>query len=168
MLQNHLGLAKTQIARPYSQSFWFHGSEWGLRAFISPALVGSFFTTRATWEAQKLSFLTSSQGFPDGPVVENPPANAEHMSSIPGLGRSHKHRAAEPLCCNYWSLCALESMLCYDRSHCNEKPTCHNWRESAHSNEDPIQSKINKQTASSQVITFFGCIMQLKDLSSLT
>ena len=81
MLQHHLGLAKTQIARPYSQSFW-----WGLRAFISPASAGSFFTTSATWEAQKLSFLTSSQGFLDSPVVENPPANAEHMSfnSWPG------------------------------------------------------------------------------------
>ena len=160
MLQNHLGLAKTQIARPYSQSFWFHESKWGLRAFISPALASRFFTTSATWEAPKLSFLTSSQGFPDGPVVENPPANAEVMSSIPSLGRSHKRRPAEPLCCNYWSLCALESMLCNERSHCNEKLACHNWRESTRSSEDPTQSKINKQTASSQVIRFFGCIMQ--------
>ena len=27
--------------------------------------------------------------FPGGPVVENPPANAGDMGSIPGLGRSH-------------------------------------------------------------------------------
>ena len=26
--------------------------------------------------------------FPDGLVVKNPPANAGHMGSIPGLGRS--------------------------------------------------------------------------------
>ena len=28
-------------------------------------------------------------GFPGGAVVKNPPANAEDMGSIPGLGRSH-------------------------------------------------------------------------------
>ena len=28
-------------------------------------------------------------GFPGGAVVENPPANAGHMGSIPGPGRSH-------------------------------------------------------------------------------
>ena len=27
--------------------------------------------------------------YPDGPVVENPPANAGDMGSIPGLGRFH-------------------------------------------------------------------------------
>ena len=27
--------------------------------------------------------------FPGGAVVENPPANARHMGSSPGLGRSH-------------------------------------------------------------------------------
>ena len=28
-------------------------------------------------------------GFPGGPVFKNPPANAEDMGSIPGLGRLH-------------------------------------------------------------------------------
>ena len=27
--------------------------------------------------------------FPGGPVVENPPANAEDTGSVPGLGRFH-------------------------------------------------------------------------------
>ena len=31
----------------------------------------------------------NSEGFPGGPVVMNLLANAGHMSSIPGLGRSH-------------------------------------------------------------------------------
>ena len=28
-------------------------------------------------------------GFPGGPVVNNPPANAGDMGSLPGLGRFH-------------------------------------------------------------------------------
>ena len=31
----------------------------------------------------------SSQGFPGGSVVKNPPANAGDTGLIPGLGRSH-------------------------------------------------------------------------------
>ena len=31
----------------------------------------------------------NQQGFPGGPVVKNPPANAGDTGSIPGLGRSH-------------------------------------------------------------------------------
>ena len=30
-----------------------------------------------------------SQGFPGGPVVKNPPADAQDAGSIPGPGRSH-------------------------------------------------------------------------------
>ena len=30
-----------------------------------------------------------SRGFPGGPVVTNPPANAEDTDLIPGLGKSH-------------------------------------------------------------------------------
>ena len=33
--------------------------------------------------------------FPGGPVVRNPPANAENMSSIPGPGRSHMQQSNE-------------------------------------------------------------------------
>ena len=32
---------------------------------------------------------TFTQGFPGGPEVKNPSANAEHTGSIPGPGRSH-------------------------------------------------------------------------------
>ena len=32
-------------------------------------------------------------GFPGGTVVENPPANAGHTGSSPGLGRSHMPRS---------------------------------------------------------------------------
>ena len=52
------------------------------------------------------------KGFPGGPVIKNPPANAGDMGS--SLGRSSKipHAArplspgattTEPGCCNYWS-----------------------------------------------------------------
>ena len=37
-----------------------------------------------------------SMGFPDAPVVKNPPANAGDTDSIPDLGRSHM-----PVCHNY-------------------------------------------------------------------
>ena len=33
-------------------------------------------------------FILAILGFPGGSVVKNPPANAEDMGSIPGLGRS--------------------------------------------------------------------------------
>ena len=50
-------------------------------------------------------------GFPGGAVVENLPANAGDMGSIPGLGRSHMPRsneAREPqlLSLRVWSLCS--------------------------------------------------------------
>ena len=52
-----------------------------------------------------------NRGFPGGAVVANPPANAGHTGSSPGLGRSHMPRsnwAREPqllsLC--VWSLCS--------------------------------------------------------------
>ena len=32
---------------------------------------------------------SSAAGFPGGSVVKNPPANAGHMGSSPGPGRSH-------------------------------------------------------------------------------
>ena len=35
--------------------------------------------------------IPNSEGFPRGPVVKNPPANAEDMSSIPGLGTKIPH-----------------------------------------------------------------------------
>ena len=56
----------------------------------------------------------------------------------------------ESTCHNSWSLCALEPMLHFKKSHHNEKPKHHNWsiaptlnttRISPHSNEDLAQSK---------------------------
>ena len=87
-------------------------------------------------------------GFPGGPVVKNPPANAGDTGSSPGPGRSHvpqsnsacapqllslRSRAHEP---QLLKPACLEPVLHNKRSHRNEKPT--------HHNEDPMQPKINK------------------------
>ena len=53
----------------------------------------------------------TSWGFPGGAVVGNPPANAEHTGSSPGLGGSHMPRsgwARKPqlLSLRIWSLCS--------------------------------------------------------------
>ena len=37
--------------------------------------------------------MGQGRGFPGGSVVKNPPANAEDMGSIPGLGRFAKEMA---------------------------------------------------------------------------
>ena len=55
--------------------------------------------------------IKSVWGFPGGAVVENLPANAGHMGSSPGLGRSHmpwSNQAREPqlLSLRVWSLCS--------------------------------------------------------------
>ena len=44
-----------------------------------------------------LSWEGVSNGFPGGPVVKNPPANAGDPSSIPGSGRSSGEGNAYPL-----------------------------------------------------------------------
>ena len=58
----------------------------------------------------------------------------------------------KPTCHSYWAN-ALDPVLCSKRSHCNEKPALCNWREAlaclsqrkpTHSNEDPVQPKINE------------------------
>ena len=58
-----------------------------------------------------LSKISASWGFPDGAVVESPPANAGDTGSSPGLGGSHMPRsnwAREPqlLSLRVWSLCS--------------------------------------------------------------
>ena len=58
------------------------------------------------------SFKSQVQDFPSCSVVNNPPANAGNMSSIPGPGRSHMPRSNKP-------------MSHSKRSHCNEKLTYH-------------------------------------------
>ena len=58
-----------------------------------------------------ICFKNGMLGFPGGAVVENLPANAGDMGSIPGLGRSHMPQsnwAHEPqlLSLRVWSLCS--------------------------------------------------------------
>ena len=69
---------------------------------------------------------------PGGPVVENMPANANDMGSIPGLERSHvplsNWGAIEPVCHNYWARVPSSPMLCNKRSQRTEKPTHHRER----------------------------------------
>ena len=38
---------------------------------------------------KKITYTIQNPGFPGGAVVKNPPANAGHTGSSPGLGRSH-------------------------------------------------------------------------------
>ena len=86
-----------------------------------------------------LSSRHQVQDFPGVPMAKNPPANAEDVGLIPGLGRFHRHSlwaapvepglwspgatAAEGTSCNYWSPKNLEPMLCNKRSHHHEKLT---------------------------------------------
>ena len=41
-------------------------------------------------------FKINIQGFPGGSMVKNPPANAEHMGSIPGPEDRMCHSATKP------------------------------------------------------------------------
>ena len=93
-----------------------------------------------------------NQGFPDGAVVKNPPANSGDMGSSPGPGRSHMlwsnkarvpqllslhSRAREPQLLSPRATttearapqllkpACLEPMLRNKRSHRNEKPAHH-------------------------------------------
>ena len=60
--------------------------------------------------------LPSKQGFPGHSVVKNLPANAGDKGSIPDSGRSHMLQGTKPMPHNYWSLHALELVLCKKRS----------------------------------------------------
>ena len=61
----------------------------------------TFFQRRhidGTWKVlnianQRNANQNHNEGFPGGAVVENPPANAGDMGSIPGPGRSHMPRS---------------------------------------------------------------------------
>ena len=86
--------------------------------------------------------MTVERGaFPGGPGVKNPSAKAGDMSLIPGkipqvVGQlSPCATTTEPL--------RLEPNFCNKRSHCNEKPMDHSQRKPTHSNEEPVQPKIN-------------------------
>ena len=55
----------------------------------------------------RLSLKTTSQGFPGGSVIENPPANAGDTSQSLIWEDPTCLRATKPMCCNYWA-CDLE------------------------------------------------------------
>ena len=73
-----------------------------------------------------------NRDFPGGPVVENLPANAGDMDSIPSLGRAHMPRSNEACIPQLLSLSAacecLEPVLHNERKQCNAKPTHDNQR----------------------------------------
>ena len=71
-------------------------------------------------ETEKAKSKKGVLDFPGGPVVKNPPANADLTW----------HRATKPVHHNYWNPVeahALEPML-HKRSHRNDKSGHHNWR----------------------------------------
>lgn len=70
-----------------------------------------------------------------GSVVEKPPASARSRGPIPGLAKSARLGAAEPVCPNYCAR-ALEPASCIKRSHCNKKPEPRNERKLVCSSED--------------------------------
>ena len=62
--------------------------------------------------------------FPGGAVVKNPPANAENMGLIPGLGRSHMLQSNEARAPQLLSPCATTTEALTPRGHAlqQEKP----------------------------------------------
>ena len=91
--------------------------------------------------------------FPGGPVVKNLPASAGSRGSIPGLGRSHSHRATKPRshmteAHGPWSVCSPQEQT-PQREACalqwRGAPACHSWRRPARSSEDPAWPKLNKE-----------------------
>ena len=64
--------------------------------------------SRGGWVGERNSFKSHSlQGFPGGPVVKSPPANAGDVAAIPGLGASISWGTTKPACLNRGA-CALE------------------------------------------------------------
>ena len=98
------------------------------------------------------------QGFPGGPVVKNPPANAGDMGSIPGPGRFHmlqgswacvpqllSPRAAATEAVLSGACAPQEEPLRLEAHVLQiERPPLSATREPACSNKDPVQPKINK------------------------
>ena len=90
-------------------------------------------------------------GFPGVPVVRNPLYNAGDTGSIPGLEDPTCHAATKPMCHICLSLHTLSwcsitreatAMRSQHASTRQESPLTAT-RESPHSNEDPVQPKIN-------------------------
>ena len=61
------------------------------------------------------------EGFPGGPLVENPPCKVGEPGLIAGPGKYHMHQGNEAHVLQLKPEC-LEPMLCNKRSHHNEKP----------------------------------------------
>ena len=58
---------------------------------------------------QRIIFLyTCSEGFPDGPVVKNPPANSGDVGSIPGSRGSPGEGNAIHSCILVWEILRTE------------------------------------------------------------
>ena len=93
-------------------------------------------------------YLRDIQGFPDGSVVKNLPADAGDTGSNPDPGRSHMPQSShcvattEPLLLR---LCSATRKTTTTRSLCTtrEQLLLTATRESSHSKEDPAQPKIN-------------------------
>ena len=93
------------------------------------------------WLSREGSVPGLPEDFPGGPVVENPPASAGDMGSIPGPGRLHMPQGHH----NYWSPVpgahtSQQSPLTATR----EQPLLDAPRERLHSNRDPAQPKRKK------------------------
>ena len=89
-------------------------------------------------------FKRRGPGLPGGPMIKNPPANAEDTDSTPGLGRSHMTGGTKPEGHNCWAhgprACALQQekspqweawALQLERSPCSaqlEKAHREQWR----------------------------------------
>ena len=75
-------------------------------------------------------FKVEVGNFPGGTVDKNLPAN--QRTWVQSWSGKISHAAeqlsqcatTEPMCCTYWSLCALQPML-HKTSHCNEVPRHH-------------------------------------------
>ena len=122
----------------------------------------------------------NARGFPGGPVVKSPPANAGDTGSLPGPGRSQVPWATKPVHRNYWSpqSRALQSET-REASTTRKKPAHHNKvclhspqleTVCACSNEDQCSQKwINKTKIKwflkSQLLTWLFHLLMTKEAS---
>ena len=124
--------------------------------------------------------MPTARGFPGGPVVKSPPANAGDAGSLPGPGRFHVPWATKPVHHNYWSpqSRALRSAT-KEASTMRKKPAHRNEAclhspqletVCAHSNKDQCSQKwINKTKIKwflkSQLLTWLFYHLTTKEVS---
>ena len=60
------------------------------------------------WNVRGEAYKIDGKGFPGGPVIENPPSNAEGGGLIPGRGAKFAHAVGQ------LSLCAMRDPACHD------------------------------------------------------